>query len=142
MIKGDLSGSLDDNTSAVAAMVKGYSKAIDSVLIVHAFHCLNIGLRADVFFEYVRSEANIADAPSRGDTAGMLQVLSNHFAVTPRRVRALMPSAQAWTWTPAQWIAYATRRMNRRALSRQRPRLARPDSPELDMSPVDSFNMV
>ena len=45
--------------------------AIDSGLIVNAFHAYNLGLRADVFFEYVRSAANPADMPSR-DAMGEL----------------------------------------------------------------------
>ena len=54
-----------DNTSACAALVKGYAACLDSGLLVNAFHAFNVGLRADVFFEYVRSKANIADLPSR-----------------------------------------------------------------------------
>ena len=32
---------------------------------MNAFHAFNVGVRADVFFEYVRSKANPADLPSR-----------------------------------------------------------------------------
>ena len=55
-----------DNTSAIAGLVKGYSRAIHSGRTVNAFHALNAGLRADTFVEYVRTKANIADLPSRG----------------------------------------------------------------------------
>ena len=51
-----------DNTSACAGLVKGYAS---SGLLVNAFHAFNVSLRADVFFEYVRSKANIGDLPSR-----------------------------------------------------------------------------
>ena len=54
-----------DNTSACAALIKLYSRALDSGLVVNAFHAFNAGLKADVFFEYVRSEANVGDYPSR-----------------------------------------------------------------------------
>ena len=54
-----------DNTSAIAAMVKGYSARPDSARLVHAWHALNTDLRARVWFEYVPTDANIADAPSR-----------------------------------------------------------------------------
>ena len=54
-----------DNSSAVAALAKGYSSVIDSALIVHALHATLAGLGADVWFEYVRTDANVADAPSR-----------------------------------------------------------------------------
>ena len=56
-----------DNTSACAALVKGYARAVDSGMIVGAFHAYNVGLRAEVFFEYVRSKANIADLLTRAD---------------------------------------------------------------------------
>ena len=55
-----------DNTSAIAALVKGYSSAVDSGLIVNAFHAYNVGLVAEPYFEYVRSAANVSDLPSRG----------------------------------------------------------------------------
>ena len=46
-------------------MVKGYSARPDSARLVHAWHALNTDLRARVWFEYVPTDANIADAPSR-----------------------------------------------------------------------------
>ena len=49
-----------DNTSAQAALVKGYARAVDSGVLVNTFHAYNVGLKADAFFEYVRSKANIA----------------------------------------------------------------------------------
>ena len=55
-----------DNTSAKAALVHGYSGALDSSRLVHALHAYNLGLRARPWFEYVRSKANPADEPSRG----------------------------------------------------------------------------
>ena len=54
-----------DNTSACAGLIKGYARALDSGLIVNAFHAFNAGLKADVYFEYIRSKANVADYPSR-----------------------------------------------------------------------------
>ena len=41
----------------------------DSARLVHTFWALACALDIDVWFEYVRSAANIADWPSRGDTA-------------------------------------------------------------------------
>ena len=64
-----------DNTSACTALVKGYSKAIDGGRIVNAFHAFNAGICADVWFEYVRSEANVADYPSRLALAKMLDAI-------------------------------------------------------------------
>ena len=54
-----------DNTGAVAALVKGYARAPDSVRMVHAFAAFMLGRAMSVWFEYVPSKANIADLPSR-----------------------------------------------------------------------------
>ena len=51
----------------MAALAKGYSSAFDSALIVHAIHATLVRLGADVWFEYVRTDANVADEPSRAD---------------------------------------------------------------------------
>jgi hypothetical protein len=91
-----------DNTSAVAALIKGYSGKPDSALIVHAFHAWNLGLKASVWFEYVRSKANIADLPSRGvDTPDMLVALGSTY------VEMVMPPLDDWTKPAAMWAAFA-----------------------------------
>ena len=48
-----------DNTSAIAALVKGYSKKMDSGMIVNATHAALLGLGAEVYFDYVRSKRGI-----------------------------------------------------------------------------------
>ena len=47
-----------DNTSAIAAMAKGYSNMPDSARLVHTFHAWQAGAGSDVWFEYVPSKAN------------------------------------------------------------------------------------
>ena len=64
-----------DNTSAIAGLVSGYSAAVDSGKIVNAFHAYNVGLQSEPYFEYVRSEANVADLPSRGRIEEMIEAL-------------------------------------------------------------------
>ena len=66
-----------DNTSAVAASTKGYSKAPDSARIVHALHMRIASIRARVWFEYVRTKANVADEPSRVDLSGTVYELGS-----------------------------------------------------------------
>ena len=56
-----------DNTAALAGIAKGYSSKPDSARIIHSFHALGLSVQADVHFEYVASEANVADLPSRGE---------------------------------------------------------------------------
>ena len=57
-----------DNTAAVCGIAKGYSSKCDSARItcIHTYHALNVDVQAQVHFEWVASEANIADLPSRG----------------------------------------------------------------------------
>ena len=47
---------------------------IDSAQLVNTFYALASTLEVDAWFDYVRSEANIADWPSRGDVAFASQV--------------------------------------------------------------------
>ena len=54
-----------DNTSAIAAMTKGYSSRPDSARLVHALHAWCAVTRTSIWFEYVPSAANAADEPSR-----------------------------------------------------------------------------
>ena len=54
-----------DNTSALAALTKGYSGVPDSAHIVHIFHAWAACAATNVWFEYVPSAANPADEPSR-----------------------------------------------------------------------------
>ena len=54
-----------DNTSALAALTKGYSGVPDSARLVHTFHAWAAGSGANVWFEYVPSAPNSADEPSR-----------------------------------------------------------------------------
>jgi hypothetical protein len=56
-----------DNTSAIYATIKGYSPSRDSARLVHLIHSVLAALGTTVWFEYVPSKLNIADAPSRGD---------------------------------------------------------------------------
>ena len=54
-----------DNSGAMASLVKDYSRDVDSGKLVHTFWALAAALDIDVWFEFVYSEANIADWPSR-----------------------------------------------------------------------------
>ena len=80
-----------DNTSAVAALVKGYSQQPDSVRILHALWTLVAGLGCAPWFKYVRSKANVADLPSRGNLDYITNVLK------AREVELVMPPFEMWT---------------------------------------------
>ena len=89
-----------DNTSALASLIKGYSRAQDSASIVHAFHAFNLGLRATAWFEYVRSEANIADMPSRGEFEYL-------HSLGAKSSPLVLPLLDSWSRTASEWIAQA-----------------------------------
>jgi len=58
-----------DNESAVYALVKGYSGAADSARSVNLYHGCVAQLGVTPWIEYVQSEDNLADLPSRGEFA-------------------------------------------------------------------------
>lgn len=101
-----------DNTAAASGMAKGYSYVIDSARIIHAFHALNVNLQTNVHFEWVKSEANIADMPTRNNFA-----LLHEFG--SQRVALLSPPMSSWR-TPeelhnfAQGVARSKTRGGRR----------------------------
>ena len=65
-----------DNSSALYGLVKGSSSVASCWVIIQAFLVANLALRAQVWFNYVASKANIADLPSRGAISEMGEVLS------------------------------------------------------------------
>ena len=79
-----------DNASALASIVKGYSSSDDSARVVHSFWALVSGLSADVWMVYVRSEANVADMPSRGDLSYVITVLGSEERPTT------LPPIESW----------------------------------------------
>ena len=69
----------------------GYSRDVDSARLISVFHTMNAAVRANVWFEYVASSANIADLPSRDD----LELLhSDRFKAA--RFEIVWPAVGAW----------------------------------------------
>jgi len=71
-----------DNTAAASGMAKGYSSVPDSARIIHAFHALNVNLQTNVHFEWVKSEANIADMPTRNKFELLHEIGSKQVTLT------------------------------------------------------------
>jgi hypothetical protein len=69
-----------DNSSAVAAAVKGFSASPDSACIVQALHATLLALGARVWFEYIRTDANVSGEPSRVDLTGVRYALGEDVA--------------------------------------------------------------
>ena len=63
-----------DNESAVYSLAKGYSGAADSARVVNLYHACVAQLGVTPWLEYVHTDDNIADLPSRGEW-GVLQTL-------------------------------------------------------------------
>ena len=96
---------LIDNTSAIAGLVSGYSAAVDSGKIVNAFHAYNVGLQSEPYFEYVRSEANVADLPSRGRIEEIIKVLRQcGVKATPQRIECKIPDLTSWACLAETWV--------------------------------------
>jgi hypothetical protein len=85
-----------DNTSALASLIKGYSRMPDSAQIIHAFHSLNLGLKCKVWFEYVNTKANIADEPSRGELALLAELHSIEREIAHPALAAFDDDARIW----------------------------------------------
>jgi hypothetical protein len=109
-----------DNTSAVAGLIRGYSGVPDSARIVHAFWALAAALGLDVWFEYVPSEANIADAPSRGDCSYLHELGSVDCAFILSPIDAWRSPDEAMSAASvlaAQHLTSAAGRRRRRSIS-------------------------
>ena len=85
-----------DNTSALASLIKGYSRVPDSAQIVHAFHSLALGLKCKVWIEYVNTKANIADEPSREEFKLLESLGSTAKAIVFPELPAFDDDAAAW----------------------------------------------
>ena len=98
----------------MAALTKGFSRVPDSARIVHAFHAWCAGARARVWFEYVVSDANPSDTPSRElELAGELFYPAPGVCSTP--VPLLCPQLAPLS-DPAGWVGRARARVGLRML--------------------------
>jgi hypothetical protein len=63
--------------------------------IIRAFHVTNLVLRANLWFNYVASKANVADLPSRmalGEMAECLRAVEPAFKLADRGVELVVPA--------------------------------------------------
>ena len=96
-----------DNTSALAALTKGYSGVPDSARLVHAFHATNLTLAAQVWFEYIPSDSNPADEPSRRlDLENRIWIVASDLRGSPRSspVPVVFPDAARLS-DISQWLS-------------------------------------
>ena len=81
-----------DNTAALSALVHGYASKPDMCRIVNAFHLAQFLLRARVWFEWVPSDANLADLPSRLEYGEFFRALPGSVWVP-----TVLPSCDEWS---------------------------------------------
>ena len=84
-----------DNTGALSAMLYGYARKVDCARMVNSFHLLLASLQLRVYFEWVPSEANTSDLPSRAMEA---EAMETYFQYFPSSVQgpSHMPPLDAW----------------------------------------------
>ena len=93
--------------------MKGYARALDLARLMHALHAAILELDLDVWFEYVRTAANIADEPSRVDMgtevfdiAAMVPevhaMLAGSLSSVP--VPVVFPTRHDWVWCEDGWL--------------------------------------
>jgi hypothetical protein len=87
-----------DNLAAKYGLQKAYSKVEDSGRVINAFKVKQAALRLRCWFEYVPSEQNIADLPSRGAYSRMLEVIEavSSGEWTLSKYDAVLPDFSTW----------------------------------------------
>ena len=86
-----------DNTVALSGLVHGYARKLDLARMVNAFHLQMAGLRANAYYEFVPSLANLADLPSRNEFE-LLEQLGG------RRVDVVFMPAADWLGPLRRWF--------------------------------------
>jgi hypothetical protein len=87
-----------DNLSAKYALQKGYSKVGDTGMVVNSFKVMQAKRQLRVWFEYVPSEQNIADLPSRRSWGELHRVIDSVSGGlwTCFRYDVVIPSYESW----------------------------------------------
>ena len=99
-----------DNSSAIMALIKGYSGMPDSARLVHAYYLMMYKLGTRVWFEHVVSDANVSDLPSRGE----FEFLRSELRSTS--IQLFIPPFEAWDqpFDPRSWEAFTSDHANGR----------------------------
>ena len=78
-----------DNTVALSAIVKGNASTCDCAALVNCFHAAIVELRSYLWSEWVPSEANPADWPTRPDKEHLIPA-------SAKRVSIVLPPMEEW----------------------------------------------
>ena len=95
----------------MSALVHGYAGKGDLALMVNAFHLQVAGLKANVYFDWVPSKANIADLPSRPSKAAnaQLSLALRGFDSSTGRERLVIPDVASYDAPLSSWLARGNR---------------------------------
>ena len=82
-----------DNTGALSCLIHGYANHEDCAHLVNSFHMQLLGIQSLCYFEFVKSEANIADGPTREDKMHLIPSAAIRIPIhrAPWRVRLVGP---------------------------------------------------
>ena len=86
-----------DNTSALSAMIHGYTRQPDCARLVNVFHAQALRLGCEYYFEWVPSKANIADVPTRPELLSLLPRGS-------RKVNLVLPPVEQMYGPLTDWL--------------------------------------
>ena len=90
----------------MAGLLKGYSRPVDTAMLVNAFHAKNVTVQMDTWFEYVRSKANVSDLPSRGALIELLALMQRMSLLSITSIiPASMPDIRSWHSAASAWTA-------------------------------------
>ena len=85
-----------DNKAANAGAINGSSSSPDMARLVSALHLRWVALRISPWVEFVKSEANLSDLPSRVPDLGVQEATRVLRAMGAVRVEFTMPPFQRW----------------------------------------------
>ena len=94
-----------DNTVALSALVHGYSGKPELAKSVNVFYLQTVRLRANVYFDYVPSKANIADLPSRAAWPELRAELAGLTVAGGFPDAIVVPDVAAWHAPLHSWLA-------------------------------------
>jgi hypothetical protein len=84
-----------DNTTAMSVQVHGYANKPEMAQLAEMCAIMRVSLSMDKYFEYVDTNANVADAPSRPNSEKVKQVAKDLVAKM-HQVPIVFPSKEQW----------------------------------------------
>ena len=93
-----------DNISSLCALIKGYSSLPDSARLVYAYHAIAFFLRTKIWDEYVCSDANVGDMPTRLVKDEFVSYLRD--VLQAEQIPLTCPDIDRWDQPFSSWSAF------------------------------------